>query len=188
MYKFCDSNTILEQCWYGCFAWLNVSLMYGAVRKSFAGQHKCKSDCICSVLLHQFYFIFMYSFHYDFINKREIKLVSKLKTHKKNKQRREKFVHNKKLITCWIGLPGITQHFLKVLNFFENFCGMCYIFSCNLPSNVPVKSKLQHLSLGIPRAFDAQEGWHLITTDRGWPIWLLVSISCYEWCWFYIGW
>ena len=63
-------------------------------------------------------------------------------------------------------------------------------------SNVPVKSKLKH-SPPPPRAypghltsFPAREGGnlmnlvfpgagHLITTHRGWGIWLLASISCY---------
>ena len=60
--------------------------------------------------------------------------------------------------------------------------------------NVPVKSKLQHPPPPPTRAypghltrFSAREGGNLITTHRGWGIWSLASISCYESRWFHVG-
>ena len=53
--------------------------------------------------------------------------------------------------------------------------------------HVPIKSMLQYPPWAYPRhltLFPAQEGGHLITTHRGWGIWLLASISCYEAHWF----
>ena len=52
--------------------------------------------------------------------------------------------------------------------------------------NAPVKSRHQHPTRAYPRCLTpslAQEGGHLIT-HRGWGIWLLASISCYELHWF----
>ena len=37
-------------------------------------------------------------------------------------------------------------------------------------------------------SFPAREGGNLITTHRGWGIWSLASISCYESHWFHVGW
>ena len=57
-------------------------------------------------------------------------------------------------------------------------------------NNVPVKSKLQHPpSQAYPgrlTPFPALPGRNLITTHRGWGIWSLVSISCYESRWFHM--
>ena len=62
---------------------------------------------------------------------------------------------------------------------------------------VPVKSKLQHPPRAYPKEFDL-EGRNLtnvffpgkgslITTHRGWGIWSLASISCYESRWYWRG-
>ena len=54
---------------------------------------------------------------------------------------------------------------------------------CKQALNVPVKSKLQHPRRAYPghlTSFLAWEGGNLITTHRGWGIWLLASMSCYE--------
>ena len=49
--------------------------------------------------------------------------------------------------------------------------------------NVPVKSKFQHPPRAYPghlMPFLAREGGNLITNHRGWGIWSLASMSCYE--------
>ena len=66
---------------------------------------------------------------------------------------------------------------------------MCVQVSSNLLEGiyVPVKSKLKH----PPRAYPGhltpvpvRKGGHLITTHRGWGIWSLASITCYQSRWF----
>ena len=69
---------------------------------------------------------------------------------------------------------------------------------------VPIKSKLKHRPpslrayLGHLASFPARErgnlmnlvfprAGHLITTHRGWGIWSLASISCYESRWYHVG-
>ena len=57
--------------------------------------------------------------------------------------------------------------------------------------NVSVKSKPQHPPRAYPghlMPFPAREGGNLIITHKGWGIWSLASISCYESRWFHVGW
>ena len=62
---------------------------------------------------------------------------------------------------------------------------ICQFLSEEL-SYVPVKSKLQHppppfrAYPGHLTSFLAPEGGNLITTHRGWGIWLLALMSCYK--------
>ena len=59
----------------------------------------------------------------------------------------------------------------------RNFChdSMMVMYESNRSFNIPPRAYPVHLT-----SFLAREGGDLITTHKGWGIWSLASISCYE--------